>query len=230
MARIVVIALTIALLAITGVTATASMVVVPMCQGQPATIVGTNKADVLTGTKKRDVIVGRGGKDVIYGKGGNDLICGGIGNDIIRGGAGLDRIVGGAGKDACYPGRGGAVLKSCEGADLRVTVTSPPTAEIGDPGFTFLVTVRNIGSKAASGVALQIDFMEQGTSCSIDHSGVFPIGKLKPGAHIANDYLQTCGVLAEGGVVTLSATATTTSVDDNLSNNQAQSSTTLFTP
>ena len=39
----------------------------PKCQGKVATIVGTQKADIIRGTAKRDVIVAKGGADRIYG-------------------------------------------------------------------------------------------------------------------------------------------------------------------
>jgi Ca2+-binding RTX toxin-like protein len=88
----------------------------PTCQGHRATIVGTDRADVLTGTKGRDVIVGRGGDDVLRGLGGSDLLCGGPGDDELHGGADRrwhdqfqsiatgDRLHGGSGDDLLDPG------------------------------------------------------------------------------------------------------------------------------
>ncbi|MEI7643741.1 MAG: putative Ig domain-containing protein [Chloroflexales bacterium] len=75
---------------------------VPVCNGLPATIIGTNRADRLIGTPGDDVIVGRGGDDWINGMGGNDTICGGDGNDTLVGGAGDDTLFGGAGDDTLY--------------------------------------------------------------------------------------------------------------------------------
>jgi Ca2+-binding RTX toxin-like protein len=69
----------------------------PRCHGRRATIVGTEKADVLQGTPGRDVIWGGGGNDTIYGSLGNDLLCGGPGADLIHGGRGNDVADGGAG-------------------------------------------------------------------------------------------------------------------------------------
>ena len=69
------------------------------CGGLKATIVGTQKRDVIRGTKRRDVIAALGGNDVIRGLGGADVICGGAGKDRLIGGAGKDRLIGGAGKD-----------------------------------------------------------------------------------------------------------------------------------
>jgi Ca2+-binding RTX toxin-like protein len=66
-----------------------------VCQGEKATIVGTNGSNRLTGTDGRDVIVGLDGDDVISGLGGNDLICGGKGADVLSGGPGADRLYGG---------------------------------------------------------------------------------------------------------------------------------------
>lgn len=78
----------------------------PRCFGEPATIVGTNKADVLVGTSRRDVIVGLGGADTIKGKGRADLICGGNGDDVIKGGGGIDLIFGNKGDDRLLGGPG----------------------------------------------------------------------------------------------------------------------------
>jgi DNA-binding beta-propeller fold protein YncE len=71
----------------------------PRCGGRMATIVGSNKRDVLTGSKFPDVIAGLGGGDVIRGLGGGDIICGGNGRDKMIGGKGGDRLLGGPGKD-----------------------------------------------------------------------------------------------------------------------------------
>jgi Ca2+-binding RTX toxin-like protein len=72
---------------------------VARCHGRRATIVGTEKDDVLRGTPGRDVIWGGGGDDTIYGSLGNDLLCGGPGSDLIHGGRGNDVADGGAGDD-----------------------------------------------------------------------------------------------------------------------------------
>jgi hypothetical protein len=111
---------------------------VPMCQGLPATIVGTNGNDTITGTEGPDVIVGLGGNDVIDGLGGDDVICGGPGNDTLFGGAGndalygddgsdflfggdgKDSLFGGAGRDALVGGAGADVLKGDSGDDLLI--------------------------------------------------------------------------------------------------------------
>ena len=69
------------------------------CNGERATIVGTEGNDRLVGTVGRDVIVGLGGNDVIDGKAGNDVICGGDGRDSLHGGAGNDHLRGGTGRD-----------------------------------------------------------------------------------------------------------------------------------
>src|SRR5262249_48347992 len=62
----------------------------PTCDGQEATLVGTENDDILIGTDGPDVIAGLGGNDVISGLGGDDIICGGEGNDRLKGGAGKD--------------------------------------------------------------------------------------------------------------------------------------------
>ena len=81
-----------------------------ICEGQDATIVGTDGDDDLAGTSNRDVIAGLGGNDDISGLGGNDLMCGGDGSDTMAGGdgddimtgqSGDDQMAGGAGNDEC---------------------------------------------------------------------------------------------------------------------------------
>ena len=78
---------------------------VPMCYGEPATIVGTPGDDLfdgitdnsIYGTPGPDVIHGLGGNDAIYADAGDDLICGGEGQDItLNGQWGNDKIDGGA--------------------------------------------------------------------------------------------------------------------------------------
>ena len=71
----------------------------PLCEGRPATIVGTNGPDNLVGTNGDDVIVGLGGNDVINSLDGDDIVCGGDGNDLVRAGRGEDRVFGEAGND-----------------------------------------------------------------------------------------------------------------------------------
>ena len=71
----------------------------PMCDGRPATIVGTTGDDELTGTGGDDVIVGLGGDDRLLGGAGNDALCGFNGDDTLIGGEGDDVIFGGNGSD-----------------------------------------------------------------------------------------------------------------------------------
>jgi len=71
----------------------------PVCDGMPATLIGTPDYDFINGTDASDVIVGRGGIDWIDGKDGNDRICGGPGNDALYGGLGDDRLFGEGGQD-----------------------------------------------------------------------------------------------------------------------------------
>lgn len=139
MTRLVV-ALTIALLAIPGISSSAIAGKPPKCDGLVATIVGTDKSQVIRGTPKRDVIVAKGGNDRIFAGGGNDVICagpgndfidagrgmdrvfGGTGNDVLKGGPGKDLLDGGPGKDGCYPAAGGDRIRNCEDADLAVSI------------------------------------------------------------------------------------------------------------
>ena len=58
------------------------------CNGQVATILGTNGSEIIRGTRGDDIIQAKGGADVVFGLGGNDTVCGGGGRDDLRGGAG----------------------------------------------------------------------------------------------------------------------------------------------
>ena len=89
----------------------------PTCNGQPATIVGTNKRDVIRGTAGRDVIWTGGGNDVILSGRGGDIICSGPGHDRIRGGVGSDYIDAGPGRDRVRGGSGADVLNGENGRD-----------------------------------------------------------------------------------------------------------------
>ncbi len=79
--------------------AMATYLFTPLCNGLPATIIGTERNDVINGTNGDDVIVSLGGADNVAGKAGDDVICLGDGNDTINGGQGDDIILGEGGKD-----------------------------------------------------------------------------------------------------------------------------------
>jgi len=90
----------------------------PTCEGQVATIVGTDAMDVIVGTQDRDVIVALGGDDIITGGKGDDLVCGGPGNDIIYSGDGRDRIFGQEDNDILYGGDNKDVIEGGSGFDI----------------------------------------------------------------------------------------------------------------
>jgi hypothetical protein len=84
------------------------------CLGEPSTVLGTKRNDVLVGTKGRDVIAGLGGKDKLLGRGGDDLLCGGDGDDQLKGGKGTDDLKGGSGSDRCVGGSTADRMAGCE--------------------------------------------------------------------------------------------------------------------
>jgi hypothetical protein len=90
------------------------------CNGQPATIIGTNGNDIRRGTPGQDVIYGLGGHDKLSGLAGNDLICGGTGRDKLKGGKGRDELHGEAGRDVLIGGPGKDTLQGGPGKDRRV--------------------------------------------------------------------------------------------------------------
>jgi Ca2+-binding RTX toxin-like protein len=74
-------------------------VVVPTCDGQAATIVGTDGDDTLTGTTGNDIVVLGAGNDTFGADLGDDTVCGGVGDDTIGGGKGVDHLFGEDGND-----------------------------------------------------------------------------------------------------------------------------------
>ena len=88
-----------------------------LCNGLPATIVGTDGNDYLVGTPGIDVIHGVAGNDTIFGLGGNDIICGGLGRDKLYGGSGDDKLYGDAGNDVLKGGAGKDRLFGDSGKD-----------------------------------------------------------------------------------------------------------------
>lgn len=70
-----------------------------ICDGNPATHIGTVFADVFsTGGGQQRYAAGPG-DDVIDTGGGNDVVCAGSGNDTVDGGTGDDRLFGNGGQD-----------------------------------------------------------------------------------------------------------------------------------
>ncbi|GAB3014132.1 hypothetical protein GCM10011376_08460 [Nocardioides flavus (ex Wang et al. 2016)] len=136
------------LLAPTGATAAGET-----CQGQPATIVGTPGAFVLTGTEGRDVIVTNGSLQV-DALGGDDLLCvtvrgaqvrAGDGDDVVdttavtqlsttaRLGAGSDRFVGGAARDIVFAGASAPGSADMTDSERDVIDTGPATSSRYEP-------------------------------------------------------------------------------------------------
>jgi hypothetical protein len=92
----------------------------PICNGSPASIVGTSGKDVLKGTSGDDVMVGLGGNDRLSGLAGDDTICGGSGKDTLNGGSGEDTLLAQKGNDTLRGGPGKDKLKSGAGKDKQI--------------------------------------------------------------------------------------------------------------
>ncbi|MEM7286813.1 MAG: calcium-binding protein [Actinomycetota bacterium] len=90
-----------------------------LCNGLPATIVGTDGPDTLVGTDGPDVIVALGGDDTIVGGAAADVICAGSGADTVDGGPGADIIFGQRGRDEIRGGAGGDTIS---GGSARDTI------------------------------------------------------------------------------------------------------------
>ena len=197
MARIIAVALVAALLAIPGASGP-TLAAKPRCDGLKATIVGTDKSQVMQGTAKADVIVAKGGSDRIFSGGGDDVICAGTGNDLIDAGSGKDRVFGGNGNDelkggfgrdlldggdgldGCYPSAGGDRVVRCEESDLSVNIIAPASVAKDAP-FAFTVRVRNLGSKRSGPVELQLSQVGTAVICGVDHSGSKVLESVWPG-------------------------------------------------
>lgn len=78
----------------------------PGCAGAEATVVGTQRADLLAGTRGPDVIAALGGGDLVLAGAGDDVVCGGDGDDLVLGQQGDDTLVGGGGRDLLLGGPG----------------------------------------------------------------------------------------------------------------------------
>ena len=111
----------------------------PMCDGKPATIVGTNGNDVLHGTGKDDVIVASFGRDVVYAGAGDDTICGDDGDDKLVGGPGDDVIIGGDGADTV--GYGNAPWRPGDPSGVEIDLAG---ATATGHGTDTLVGVENV--------------------------------------------------------------------------------------
>jgi Ca2+-binding RTX toxin-like protein len=100
------------------------------CEGETATIVGTNGNNDITGTSGNDVIAGLGGNDRIRALGGNDIVCGGAGNDDMDGGEGRDELVGAAGNDRANGGAGNDICSAEREINCETADTTPPVLTV----------------------------------------------------------------------------------------------------
>lgn len=91
-----------------------------ICNGLPATLVGTNGRDRLYGTDGADVILALAGRDVIRAGDGPDTVCGGEGRDVIFGGPKADTILGGTERDRLKGGSGADVIFGERGRDVLI--------------------------------------------------------------------------------------------------------------
>ena len=107
---------------------------IPLCNGQPATCVGTDGHDLIWGSDGSDVIYAGAGNDVIHGDAGDDTICGGDGNDSIHGARGDDTLFGGDGSDWLFGARDNDTLFGGKG-DFDVLWGGPGNDRLnGGPG------------------------------------------------------------------------------------------------
>lgn len=91
-----------------------------ICNGLPATLVGTNGRDRLYGTDGADVILALDGRDVVRAGDGPDTVCGGEGRDVIFGGPKADTILGGTERDRLKGGSGADTIFGERGRDVLI--------------------------------------------------------------------------------------------------------------
>ncbi|MET0524077.1 MAG: calcium-binding protein [Nocardioides sp.] len=125
-----------------GVSASASSARATTCQGQPATVIGEPRQDVLRGTSGPDVIITNGAQTT-QGFGGDDLICsnGRLGT-IQEYGTSIDA---GAGNDTVDASRSGRE------ADVFVDLGPGDDTYLGGDLITDVVTALNEETGAAEG-------------------------------------------------------------------------------
>lgn len=108
------------------------------CDGQAATVVGTEGDDEIQGTPGNDVISSGDGNDIVHGAGGDDVICAGGASAILTGDGGDDLLIntsGGAGY--LYGGTGDDVMRGGSGSD-HIEGGSGDDVGYGENGFDFL--------------------------------------------------------------------------------------------
>ena len=110
----------------------ATLTEVPLCNGKPATCVGTDGHDVIWGSDASDIIHAGDGNDVVQADDRGDTVCGGRGDDSIHGAGGDDTLFGGEGRDWLFGSRGNDALYGGPG-DFDV-LWGGPGADLLDGG------------------------------------------------------------------------------------------------
>jgi len=110
----------------------------PTCQGQTATIVGTEYGDTLYGTPGNDVVWLGGTAHETNGE--QDRFEGGAGDDLVcQGGFGGARVDGGVGDDEVHFDGGGVSAEGGPGADTLVAPPGGRASLYGDEGDDVLL-------------------------------------------------------------------------------------------
>jgi Ca2+-binding RTX toxin-like protein len=166
-----------------AVPVTAAQAAPILCQGEPATIVGTPGMDILRGTPERDVIAGLGARDKLIGGEGDDLLCGGDGADFLFGQQGDDVLL--AGTAHVIDGRSGRYFI--------------PDLLDGGPGDDFLDIGKEPMDGGISGMSGSIWFdtaseplvvdLTQGTAVGNGHDTIVPRAGLRIVGTVVDDVL-----------------------------------------
>lgn len=142
----------------------------PTCAGRPATIVGTEGADLLQGTAGVDVIVGNGGDDRILAGGGNDVICGNAGADYVQGGDGADLIIGGYGNDRLIGSNGNDDIRGGFGDDY-ISGKAGADRIRGDQGADRIAGNLGIDVCTVQNIDVQITSCDRGNLAQVRGTG-----------------------------------------------------------
>jgi Ca2+-binding RTX toxin-like protein len=107
----------------------------PLCEGLPATVVGSPGDDEIRGSAGDDVIVALGGNDTVLAGGGDDTVCGGDGDDVLHGEGGTDLLRGGNGDDELFGGLDALVENRASGwSRVGDDLYGGPGNDLLDPG------------------------------------------------------------------------------------------------
>lgn len=176
-----------------------------LCEGVPATVVGSPEAETVVGTEAADVIVSLREDVRIEGLGGNDRICGESGIDVLVGGAGDDLLFGGSGgySDYVEGWPRGDTLIGGPGDDLLVPGADEIDLTDADPYEPDMVSFEdapngvtvNLAKRAAVGHGNDTIVLPRGRAGTVSRVGVIgsPFDDLLIGSDRSDRFITLTG-------------------------------------